>query len=338
MSVIGTGAWGITLSGILASRQHRVSLWVRRRAEVPELVQTWGQSAPALNPWPRRMTFSDDLAAVVAGCDFLFIAVPSQTMRANAAAVAPHLQPGTVVLSATKGLEVGTAMRMTEVLIEELGRQVQARLAVLSGPNLSAEIRAGLPAASVVAAYVAQTAGAVQDVLMTPDFRIYTHTDVVGVELAGALKNIIALAAGISDGLGFGDNTKASLITRGLAEITRLGVAVGADPLTFSGLAGLGDLVATCSSSHSRNHYVGFEIARGRRLGEVQKGMKMVAEGVQTAVAARQLAGRYQVEMPITEQVYQVLFESKPPRQAVIELMTRDAKEELQGLRHPTNA
>jgi glycerol-3-phosphate dehydrogenase (NAD(P)+) len=246
--------------------------------------------------------------------------------------VREYLQEGTIVVSAAKGLEIETTLRMTQVLKEELPPQFHSHLAALSGPNLAREIMAGLPAITVVASENDEAARFVQGLIITPRFRVYTHNDVVGVELAGALKNIIAVGAGISDGLGYGDNAKAAFMTRGLVEIARLGVAAGANPLTFAGLAGLGDLVATCASPHSRNHYVGEQLAQGRSLAEIQASMRMVAEGVPTTIAALQLARRYTVEMPITEQMYQVLFEGKDPRQAVTDLMTRDAKGELDGL------
>jgi glycerol-3-phosphate dehydrogenase (NAD(P)+) len=258
--------------------------------------------------------------------------VPAQRMRENVLRVRGYLQEGTIVVSAAKGLEIETTLRMTEVLKEELPPRFHSRLAVLSGPNLAREIIAGLPATTVVASENDEAACFVQSLITTPQFRVYTHSDVIGVELAGALKNIIALGAGISDGLGYGDNAKAAFMTRGLAEIARLGVAAGANLLTFAGLAGIGDLVTTCASSHSRNHYVGEQLAQGRSLAEIQASMRMVAEGVPTTIAALQLARRYTIEMPITEQMYQVLFEGKDPRRAVIDLMTRDVKGELDGL------
>jgi glycerol-3-phosphate dehydrogenase (NAD(P)+) len=253
-------------------------------------------------------------------------------MRENARRVNPHVRRETIVLSGAKGLEEETGLRMSQVIAEELGREVHESICALSGPNLSREIASGLPSGTVIASMKDEMAEFVQDVVMTPRFRVYTHDDLVGVELAGALKNIIALGAGAADQLGYGENAKAIFMTRGLAEITRLGVAAGANPLTFSGLAGIGDLVCTCASRHSRNHYVGEELAKGRGLEEVERSMRMVAEGVNTTRAAMKLARRYGVEMPITEQIHEVLFAGKDIQQAIREMLVRDPKRELEGL------
>jgi glycerol-3-phosphate dehydrogenase (NAD(P)+) len=241
-----------------------------------------------------------------------------------------------LVLSVAKGLEVESVKRMSQVISEEIASSFHHNICALSGPNLSREIARGLPAVTVVAAYDAAVAARVQKIMATPLFRVYTNTDVVGVELGGALKNIIALAAGMVDGLEYGNNTKAGLITRGLAEITRLGVAAGANPLTFAGLAGLGDLVATCASPLSRNRFVGQELAKGRDLKEILSSMTGIAEGITTTVAALKLASELDVEMPIAEQVFRVLFKGLDVRQAVSELMVRELKHELAGI--PTSA
>jgi glycerol-3-phosphate dehydrogenase (NAD(P)+) len=273
----------------------------------------------------------------------VLLVVPAQTMRANVRAVAPHLAPEATVVSASKGLEVGSAQRMSEVIAEELGRAAPGagpaarpggpgrRIAALSGPNLAAEIAQGKPASSVVACPDEGAATGVQAALMASHFRVYTSADLVGVELGGALKNIIALGAGMSDGLQAGDNGKAALMTRGLAEIARLGKAAGAEPLTFSGLAGLGDLIATCMSPLSRNRTLGERLARGETLAAALAAMHQVAEGVPTTRAALQLAQRYDVEMPITSLMYRVLFEGLSPREASRALMERDPKRELEG-------
>jgi glycerol-3-phosphate dehydrogenase (NAD(P)+) len=236
-----------------------------------------------------------------------------------------------LVVSAAKGLEIGSNKRMTRVIAEEIDPAFHSNICVLSGPNLSREILEHLPAATVVAAESEIVARAAQKLLTTPDLCAYHNTDVIGVELGGALKNIVALAAGVADGLGYGDNAKAALITRGLAEITALGVALGANPLTFAGLAGLGDLVATCSSSLSRNHYVGVELARGRKLDEITGSMSSVAEGISTTRATWELARQIGVEMPITEKMYQILYQGIEPRQAAADLMGAHAKHELAG-------
>jgi glycerol-3-phosphate dehydrogenase (NAD(P)+) len=256
--------------------------------------------------------------------------VPAQTMRENIVRVRESLcvPQDAVILSCAKGLEIDTTRRMSQVLAEELPEYFHNRIAVLSGPNLAREIANGLPAASVVASQNSETAKFVQDILMLPRFRIYTHDDVIGVELAGALKNIIAIAAGAVEGLGLGKNAQATVLTRGVAEMARLATACNANPMTLAGLAGMGDLIATCGSSLSRNHQVGERLARGETIDTIRASMKSVAEGVPTAKAARQMAQRLHIEMPITEQVYAVTHENKDPRQAVMDLMTRAAKRE----------
>lgn len=328
-AVIGTGTWGTMLAVLLARKGLEVRLWARTGEEAQQL-ETQREN-PCRLPgvrFPDTLHVTASLAEALDRCRLVLVAVPAQRMRQNAERIAPYLAPESIVVSATKGLERGTALRMTEVLAQVLPPERHTRLAVLSGPNLAREIAAGLPAVSVVASTDATVARRVQATLFCPQLRVYTNPDPVGVELGGALKNIIAIGAGISDGLGYGDNAKAAFITRGLAEMARLGVACGAHPLTFAGLAGLGDLIATCNSPLSRNHYVGLELAKGRSWPEIQAGMNQVAEGVETTAAARILAERYRVEMPITEQMYQVLFEGKHPRQAVEELLARPPAEE----------
>jgi glycerol-3-phosphate dehydrogenase (NAD(P)+) len=236
-----------------------------------------------------------------------------------------------LVISAAKGLEIGSNKRMSHVIAEEIEPNFRTNICALSGPNLSREILHNLPAATVVAAWDEAIARKAQRLLTTPNLCVYTNTDIIGVELGGALKNIIALGAGIADGLGYGDNAKAAFMTRGLTEMTALGVALGANPLTFSGLAGLGDLIATCASPLSRNHYVGVELTKGRPLKEITASISGVAEGVSTTIAAWNLAQQMGLEMPITEKIYQVLYRGVNPRQAAIELMAAEAKNELTG-------
>jgi glycerol-3-phosphate dehydrogenase (NAD(P)+) len=273
----------------------------------------------------------DDLAAAVAGAEMVTLAVPSQGMRETVRALRPHLAPQHFLISTAKGLEHDTGLRMTQVIAQELPEPWGACPACLSGPNLAAEVAAGIATTSVIACADRERARHAQQLFMQPTFRVYTNSDVVGVELGGALKNVIAIGAGINDGLGFGDNTKAALVTRGLAEITRLGVALGATAATFIGLSGIGDLVATCASRRSRNHYVGYHLARGRALADILAGMdNMIAEGVQTTRAAVRLAEREGVDMPITRAVRAVLFEGLAPFQAVRQLMTRDARDECE--------
>ncbi len=330
--VVGTGAWGTTLAVMLARHGHEVFLWARTPEEADRLREARENKAflPGVI-FPDNLEIASSLDGTLSSCEMVMLVVPAQRMRENVRRIGPHLQQGTIILSAAKGLETETASRMSEVILEELAPRFEDSICVLSGPNLSREIVAGLPAGTVIASTNSSVAEAAQDMIMTPRFRVYTHDDVIGVELGGALKNIIALGAGAAEQLGYGDNAKAIFMTRGLAEITRLGVAAGANPLTFAGLAGVGDLICTCASPHSRNHYVGQELAKGRSLQDIQRSMNMVAEGVNTTKAALKLARRYEVEMPITEQIYQVLFEGKNLQQAIREMMLRGPKREFEG-------
>jgi glycerol-3-phosphate dehydrogenase (NAD(P)+) len=336
VTVVGTGSWGTTLA-ILAARQGlSVSLLARSEDEAATLTRD-GENRRFMPgyPFPQGLSVSADPAEALERCDMLLMVVPSQTMRPNIRNLKPHLSPdrGTIVVSASKGLELGSLLRMTEVLREELGDGWTGRLAALSGPNLAKEIVAGRPATTVVACDDLQAAQRAQEFLTGGRFRVYTNPDIVGVELAGALKNIIAVAAGMSDGMQAGDSTKAALITRGLAEIARLGMAAGASLFTFAGLAGLGDLIATCASPLSRNRTFGQELALGKSLEQIRAALGgQVAEGVTTTAAARELAARHGVEMPITEQLYQVLFENKAPLDGLNALLTREPTDELMSL------
>jgi glycerol-3-phosphate dehydrogenase (NAD(P)+) len=355
VAVLGTGAWGTTLARQIAAERARVAaaegaegahvagsgepvmLWDHQpeRAAVMQRERENRAYLPGF-PFPPNLRVTADLAEAVRGSAVVLLVTPAQRVRENARALAPHLAtlaPGAVVICGSKGLEVGSRQRMTQVLAEALqDRDDAVALAALSGPNLAREIAAGLPAAAVVAARATAAAETARAALSTPRFRVYTSDDVVGVELGGALKNIVALGVGISDGLGYGDNAKASFMTRALAEITRIAVAAGANPLTLAGLAGLGDLIATCASPLSRNRTLGLELARGRSLDEVLAERRTVAEGVTTTRAALELARDLQVELPIAEQMARVLFEGKDVRAAVAALMVRDPKHELEGL------
>ena len=339
VAVIGTTSWGTTLAIMLTRKELAVSLWARTEQEAEKLNRE-KQNALRLPgysfPEGLRATASLDEALDKAG--LVIFAVPSQHMRRNVRLAREYLDSSRLVLSVAKGLEVESVKRMSEVISEEIAARFHRNICVLSGPNLSKEIARGLPAVTVVAAYDGAVAAKVQKIMATPLFRVYTNTDVVGVELGGALKNIIALAAGMVDGLEYGNNTKAGLITRGLAEITRLGVAAGANPLTFAGLAGLGDLVATCSSPLSRNRFVGQELAKGRDLKGILSSMTGIAEGITTAVAALKLAEEFDMEMPIAEQVFRVLFKGLDVRRAVSELMVRELKHELAGIHSAQNS
>ncbi|MBT2546072.1 NAD(P)-dependent glycerol-3-phosphate dehydrogenase [Streptomyces sp. ISL-44] len=327
-AVYGTGSWGTAFGMVLADAGCEVTLWGRRR-ELADAINT-GRTNPDYLPGielPENLRATTDPAEAARGADFTVLAVPSQTLRGNLAAWAPLLAPDTVLVSLMKGIELGTAKRMSEV-IEEVGKVPAERVAVVTGPNLAREIAARQPAASVVACVDEAVAQRLQAACHTPYFRPYTNTDVVGCELGGAVKNVIGLAVGIADGMGLGDNTKGSLITRGLAETTRLGLAMGADPLTFSGLAGLGDLVATCSSPLSRNHTFGTNLGRGMTLEETIAVTKQTAEGVKSCQSVADLAHRHGVDMPITETVVDIVHHGKPTLVALKELMGRSAKPE----------
>ncbi|WNI18257.1 NAD(P)H-dependent glycerol-3-phosphate dehydrogenase [Actinacidiphila sp. ITFR-21] len=327
-AVYGTGSWGTAFAMVLADAGCQVSLWGRR----PELVaainrtRTNPEYFPGLE-LPAAVTATADPAEAAEDAEFVVLAVPSQSLRANLTAWAPLLHRDAVLVSLMKGVELGTAKRMSEV-IEDITQAGPERIAVLSGPNLAPEIAARQPAASVVACRDESVARRIQTACHTGYFRPYTNTDVVGCELGGAVKNVIALAVGIAGGMGLGDNTKASLITRGLAETTRLGLAMGADPYTFAGLAGMGDLVATCSSPLSRNNTFGHNLGRGMSLAETIAATSRTAEGVKSCESVAELARRQGVDMPITETVVDIVHNGKPPLVAVKELMSRSAKPE----------
>jgi glycerol-3-phosphate dehydrogenase (NAD(P)+) len=333
IAVVGAGAWGTTLA-LLAGRAGRIaSLYLREADRAVEIAVTRTNVRAQLGvSLPEAIDVTADLGAACAGASAIVLAVPSQSMRETARAIRPFVA-GAAVVSAAKGLERQTYKRMTEVLREELDEAAAGRVCALSGPNLAREIASGKPAVTVIAGADLAAAERVRDLLMSQQFRCYTNEDVVGVEMGGALKNVVAIGAGMADGLDAGDNAKAAFITRGIAEIARLGVAVGAQPLTFVGIAGLGDLVATCASSLSRNHRVGRELAAGRSLPEILAGMGQVAEGVTTTEVAYALGQTLGVPLPITEQTYAVLFEGKAPAAAISDLMGREPKHELAGLR-----
>lgn len=332
VAVIGAGSWGTAVAALAAHNEDTV-LWARR-PDVAEAIDQRHENPDYLPgaTFPERLSGTADLAAAVEGADVLVMGVPSHGYREVLVECAPAIAAGTPIVSLSKGVEQGSLKRMTEVTAEVLGSHDPGLIGVLTGPNLAKEIAEGQPAASVVAFSDPATALAVQAVFMTPRFRVYTNADVVGCEIAGALKNVMALGTGMASGLGFGDNSRAALITRGLAELTRLGVALGADPLTFLGLAGIGDLVATCTSEKSRNRTVGFRLGRGEKLDDVIADMNEVAEGVKSTGAVLELAARHGVEMPIAEQVGAVLYEGRAPLDMLVHLMERDAKPELHGI------
>ena len=329
IGVIGAGSWGTTLADLLAKKGHDVTLWAYEPELVAEMTATGINSLflPDI-PLSPRLRYTNSLEAAVSGKDILLFVTPSQVLRGVIATVLPHIAPQAVIVSASKGIETDTLKTVSQVYEELLPKALYRRFAVLSGPSFAREVAREMPTAVVAAAVEPAIATRVQQAFTTGFFRVYTNSDVVGVELGGAIKNVIAIAAGITDGLGFGYNTRAALITRGLAEMTRLGVAMGAQPATFAGLAGMGDLVLTCTGDLSRNRTVGMKIGQGMRPAAILAEMRMVAEGVKTTESAWKLACRLGVYMPITEQVYRVLLEDKPARDVVIELMTRDLKAE----------
>ena len=332
IGVIGSGAWGTTLALLLANEGIATTIWEYRPERAADMQRQRENTVflPGFR-FPTTLQVTFDVAEAVQGKDMLLLVTPSQRMRENIRLLAPYAGPETLLVNASKGIEVNSLKRMTEVIAEELPA-AHSRIAALSGPNISQEVAMGLPTAAVVAAYQQEVAVRVRTALNTSRLRVYTSEDVVGVELGGALKNIIAIGAGINSGLGYGENAKAAFITRGLAELARLGIAAGAHPLTFAGLAGIGDLIVTCASPLSRNQQLGRRLAAGEKLEEIVASTHTVAEGVFTTKAALQLAARYNVEMPITYQLNQVLFEGLDPRKAVRELMLRDPKDEMEGI------
>ena len=324
--VTGTTSWGTTLAILLANNGHDVTLLARSASEAQNL-ETARQNARFLPEllFPPTMHVSDSIEYATDGAAMAIIAVPSNTLRDNVKALAPYLDKHTILLSATKGLEKGSSMRMSQVIEEELPKANLDNIAVLSGPNLAKEVAIRIPTSTVIASKDITVAQTIQAFLTSSSFRVYTNTDIIGVELGGALKNVIAIGAGISDGLGYGNNSKAAFITRGLAEITRLGKSAGADPLTFAGLAGLGDLVATCYSNLSRNRYVGHQLGEGYKLQDILSSMNNVAEGIDTTEAMMKLSGKLGISMPITEAIHSVVFNHMDPKQAVMQLMERTA-------------
>jgi glycerol-3-phosphate dehydrogenase (NAD(P)+) len=331
ITVLGGGSWGTALAVLLDGRGHAVSMWEYFPEAVAQLLAK-RENVPMLPgiTIPKSITITNEIAAALADPELVLFVVPTVYVRATARSAAPHLRGNPLVVNAAKGIERGSGMRVSQILEQELPERFRGRTVTLSGPSHAEEVSRRIPTAVVAASPDPAAAEVVQQAFSTETFRVYTNPDQVGVELAGSLKNVIAVASGVLDGLGFGDNTKGALLTRGLAEIARLGVYLGADPLSFAGLSGMGDLITTCISRHSRNRFVGEQIGRGKTLEQTLAEMVMVAEGVNTVQSARELAQRHGIEMPITEAMYQVLFEAKSAAEAVRELMTRDLKPELE--------
>jgi glycerol-3-phosphate dehydrogenase (NAD(P)+) len=328
VAVLGAGSWGTALAKLLADKGYAVRLWARKPEQAAAIeADRENRRYLAGAPLPATLHATHDLAFALAGAQLVVSVVPSHGLRELVPQLVPLLGDAPIV-SASKGIENGTLKLVSQIFEELLPPALHPRLTYLSGPSFAKEVAAGMPTVVVVAGRDAGVTATAQHAFATDRFRVYTSTDVVGVELGGALKNVIAIATGIGDGLGFGHNTRAALITRGLAEMGRLAVNMGGDPLTLAGLAGMGDLVLTCTGDLSRNRQVGIEIGRGRKLADVLAGMTMVAEGVKTARSAHELAAQRGVEMPIVHEVYRVLYEDRPPLEAMNALMTRGLKAE----------
>jgi glycerol-3-phosphate dehydrogenase (NAD(P)+) len=333
IGLIGSGSWGTALAIVLADNGHQVTMWTRRAEHANEINQqhTNEKYLPQVS-LPSTLRCTTELKEVVEGKKVILFVVPSHGIREVVKEASPYLADDVLIIHAVKGLELGSHKRISEVIKEEIPAKLHDRLVALSGPSHAEEVSRRLPTTIVVAGESLASAEEAQDVLMNRYFRVYTNPDLIGVEIGGALKNIIALGAGISDGLAFGDNAKAALMTRGLAEISRLGLRLGANPLTFSGLAGIGDLIVTCTSTHSRNWRAGNMLGKGHQLEDVLAKMGMVVEGVKTTKAAYELALNLNVEMPITQVLYQILFENKRPKQGVEDLMGRLKTNEMEEI------
>lgn len=327
IGMIGAGSWGTALSKLLSDNGNAVTVWSIVEAEI-RMLETEHEHKDKLPgvKLPECIAYTTDLEKAIHGMDLLVLAVPSPFVRSTAQKMKPYVEAHQIIVSVAKGVEEGTLMTLSEIIEQEIP---QADVAVLCGPSHAEEVGIGLPTTIVAGAHTKKTAEYVQNVFMNEVFRVYTSPDMLGMQLGAALKNVIALAAGIADGLGYGDNTKAALITRGIAEITRLGTAMGGHFETFYGLTGVGDLIVTCASMHSRNRRAGILIGQGKSMDEAMAEVKQVVEGVFSAKAAKELAEKYEIEMPIIEQVNLVLFENKSAELAVKELMIRDKKIEI---------
>ncbi len=327
-TVVGSGAWGTALALVLTQKGHDVTIWSFEEDVAASINAGEGNRYLDGVELPAGLKAETDLARAITGASVVVSATPSQFVRSVMGAAAEHIAPDALLVSASKGIELGSLLRMDEVLDDVLPASVMERFCVLSGPSFAAEVARGAPTAVVIAGRDEAAAVEARDVFLTSSFRVYTGSDVIGVELGGALKNVVALAAGVTAGLGYGHNTLAALITRGLAEITRFGVAAGADKATFYGLAGIGDLVLTCTGSLSRNRTVGYRLGSGEKLADILADMSAVAEGVKAAEAVREMARRHEVEMPIMEQMYLIVHEGKAPSEALRALMSREPKAE----------
>jgi len=329
ISVLGAGGWGTTLGILLHYNGHQVTLWEYKKNYVKELLKKRINSLylPGV-PIPEEISITHDLEESIHQKNILVLAVPSQFLRSVVEQIKYPDIKNTILVSVSKGIENKHLMTMSQMLKDVHPQLSKNQIGVLSGPSHAEEVSRRIPTAVVAASIDHDTSKSIQAAFMNSYFRVYSSTDILGVELGGAFKNVIAIGAGIIDGAGFGDNTKAAIMTRGVAEISRLGLAMGAKPETFAGLSGMGDLIVTCMSKHSRNRYVGEQIGKGKTLKEVLKSMDMVAEGVETSRSASKLADKHKIEVPITTEVYKILFEDKDPVKATTDLMTRDMKTE----------
>lgn len=327
IGILGAGSWGSALANLLAGNGHSVTVWSIDEKEI-EMLQTYREQKDRLPGvhLNETITFTTNLEDAVTKQELIVCAVPSPFIRSTAKKIAPYITPGQLIVNVSKGIEEATLTPIVEIIESEIPEAV---VAVLSGPSHAEEVGIGIPTTVVAGARDMDTARLIQNVFMNEVFRVYTSTDVTGIELGGSVKNVIALAAGIADGLGYGDNTKAALMTRGMAEILRLGVAMGAHVETLAGLSGMGDLIVTCTSKHSRNRNAGYLIGQGKSYQEAMDEVKMIVEGVYSAKATLQLAKKYDIDMPIVEEVNQVLFEGKPAKEAVFDLLHRDRKSEI---------
>jgi len=331
ITILGAGSWGTALAILLVENKHNVILWDFFEENI-ENIKKYGENKKFLPgiKIDKRIILQTNIEKSLQKTDVVIFAIPSHVIRNIVKLSKQFINKNMIIVNVAKGIENKTLLRMSEVIISELGKEYKNNIVTLSGPSHAEEVSRKIPTTIVATGYNENTAKIIQKTFSNKNFRIYTNCDIIGVELGGALKNIIAIAAGISDGLGFGDNTKSAIMTRGLAEITRLGVKMGANPLTFSGLSGMGDLITTCISRFSRNRGLGERIGRGETLKDILSTMIMVAEGVRTCISAYCLSKKYNVEMPITKEVYKILFKNKKPIKGVYDLMLRELKSETE--------
>ncbi|SDH08069.1 glycerol 3-phosphate dehydrogenase (NAD(P)+) [Alteribacillus persepolensis] len=331
--VAGAGSWGTALAAVLADNGHQVKIWTRRQEQASEINHSHTNEAylPGFS-LPSSIQASTDIRVCAEGTQYILLVVPTKAIRDTMKRLKPFIQKHHILIHASKGIEPGTSKRISEMMDEELNDEQGRATVVLSGPSHAEEVCEKQPTTITASSHVIDAASEVQELLMNQHFRVYTNEDLIGVEMGGALKNVIALGIGLTDGLGYGDNAKAALMTRGLAEIARLGIKLGANPLTFTGLSGLGDLIVTCTSKHSRNWRAGYKLGTGKELDAVLEEMNMVVEGVRTTKAVHELSKQLDVEMPITEALFHVLFEGKDPKEAANQLMGRVKKHEVENV------